>query len=41
MAHESARIDIPDGWNFVAIEVELRGFRGTPVRTDLREFAND
>jgi len=41
MAYERARVDIPDGRNLVAIEIKLRGFRGAPVRTDLREFAND
>jgi len=41
MAHESACVDIPDSGNFVAIEIQLRGFRGAPVRTDLREFADD
>jgi len=29
--HQSARIDIPDGRNFMAIQIELRGFGGTPV----------
>jgi len=41
VAHERARVDIPDDRNFVAIEIKLRGFGGTPTRADLREFAND
>jgi hypothetical protein len=41
VTHESARIDIPDGGNFVAIQIKLRGFRGAPVGADLREFANN
>jgi len=37
---ERARIDIPDGGNFVAIQIELSGFGGAPVRRDLRKFAD-
>jgi len=32
---QGARINVPDGGNFVAIEVKLRGFRGAPVGADL------
>jgi hypothetical protein len=38
---ESARVDIPDSGNFVAIQIELSGFGGAPVRRDLRKFADD
>ena len=31
VANQRARIDIPDDRNFVAIEIELRGFGGAPV----------
>ena len=41
MANKSARINIPDDGNLMAVQIELRGFRGTPVRGDLRKFAND
>ena len=41
MPNKSARIDIPDDGNFVAIEIKLRGFRGTPVGTYLGEFAHN
>jgi hypothetical protein len=39
--HQRAGIDIPNGWDFVTIEIKLRGFRGTPVGADLRELADD
>jgi hypothetical protein len=32
VADKRARIDIPDSGNFVAIQIELRGFGGAPVR---------
>jgi len=38
---ERARINVPDGRNFVAIQIKLGGFRGAPVRGDLRELAHD
>jgi len=41
MQNERARIDVPDDRNLVAIEIKLGGFRGAPVRGNLREFAND
>jgi len=41
VAYQSARIDVPDGRNFMAIQIKLRGFRGTPVRADLRELTNN
>src|SRR5208282_4358236 len=41
VADERARVDIPDSGNLVAIQIELRGFRGAPVRGDLRELAYD
>jgi hypothetical protein len=36
-----ARIDIPDGGNFVAIQIELSGFGGAPVRRDLRKLSHN
>jgi hypothetical protein len=39
--HQRARIDIPNRRNFVAIQIQLRGFRRAPVRRNLRELAND
>jgi hypothetical protein len=39
--NERSRVDIPDDGNFVAIEIELRGFAGAPVRRDLGKFADD
>lgn len=41
VADESACIDVPDSRNFVAIQIKLGGFRGAPVRRDLREFAHN
>ena len=41
VANERARVDIPDDGNFVAIQIELSGFRGAPIRGDLRKFAHD
>jgi hypothetical protein len=41
MAHQRARINIPDDGNLVAIEIELRRFRRSPVRSHLREFPHD
>jgi hypothetical protein len=41
VADQSAGIDIPDSGDFVAIQIELRGFGGAPVGGDLREFADD
>jgi hypothetical protein len=41
VANESAGVDIPDGGNFVAIQIELRAFRGAPVGSDLRKFADN
>jgi hypothetical protein len=34
-------VDIPDRGNLVAIEIELGGFRGAPVRGDLRKLSHD
>src|ERR1700730_7919471 len=31
MTHECASIDIPNHWNFVAVQIKLSGFRGAPV----------
>ena len=41
VADERAGVDIPDGGNFVAIQIELGGFGGAPVRRDLRKLADD
>src|ERR1700676_1836209 len=41
VADECARVDIPDGGNLVSVQIELRGFRGAPVRGDLRKLADD
>jgi len=41
VAYERACVDIPNSGNFVAIQIELRGFRGAPVRRDLRKLAHD
>ena len=41
VANESAGIDIPDDRDFVAIQIELGGFGGAPVRGDLRELAHN
>jgi hypothetical protein len=38
--NQRARIDIPDDRNFVAIEIKLRGFRGTPTGANLRKLAD-
>ncbi len=40
VAYERARVDIPDGRNLVAIQIELSGFGGAPVRRDLGKFAD-
>ena len=40
VAHQRARIQIPDHGNVVAAQVGLRGFGGTPVRRQLRKFAH-
>jgi len=39
--NERTGIDVPNNRNLVAIEVELRGFRGAPVRRNLGKLAND
>jgi len=41
VAYEGAGIDIPNGGNFVAIQIELGGFGRAPVRGNLRELAHD
>jgi hypothetical protein len=41
VADKRARIDIPNDGNFVAVQIELGGFSGAPVRGDLRELADD
>src|SRR5271168_462406 len=41
VANEGTGIDVPDGGNFVAIQIELSGFCGTPVGGDLGKFADD
>jgi hypothetical protein len=41
VTNERTRIDIPDDWNLVPIQIQMRGFGGTPVRSDGREFANN
>jgi hypothetical protein len=39
--HQRPRIDIPDHGNLVTILVKLGRFCGTPVRRDLRKFADN
>jgi hypothetical protein len=39
--NQRARVDIPNDRNFVAIEIELRGFAGPPVGRELRKFTDD
>ena len=39
--HQSARINVPNSRNFVAIQVQLRAFRRPPVRRNLRKFTHD
>jgi hypothetical protein len=41
VANEGAGINIPDDGNFVAIQIELGGFGGTPIGRELREFADN
>jgi hypothetical protein len=41
VADQGTRVYVPNGGNFVAIEIKLRGFRGAPVGADLREFADN
>lgn len=41
MSHQSARVEIPDHRNAVALEILLRGFARTPVRGERRKFAHD
>ena len=39
--YQRARVDIPDHGNLVAVEVQVRCFRGAPAGSDVREFADD
>ena len=41
VAHERARIQVPDHRDAVALEIGLRGVAGAPVGSQLREFADD
>jgi hypothetical protein len=41
MAHQRPRVDIPDGGNFVTIQVKLRGFRRAPVGRNLRKLPHN
>ncbi len=41
MANERARVDIPDGWDLVPIQIQLSGFRRAPVRGHLRELTHN
>ncbi len=41
VADERACVDIPDGGNLVAIQIELGSFGGAPVRRDLGKLADD
>ena len=40
VANQRARVQIPDHGNLVAVQIELRGFRGAPVGSDLRKLAH-
>jgi hypothetical protein len=39
--NKRAGVDVPDNGNLVTIEIELSGFAGSPIRSDLGKFAND
>jgi hypothetical protein len=39
--NQRAGVDIPDDGDFMAIEIELSGFAGTPVGRKLRKLADD
>ena len=41
VAHQCARINVPNHRDFVTIQIELRALRRPPVRRNLREFPND
>jgi hypothetical protein len=39
--HQGARIDVPDDWNLVTVQVKLGRLGGSPVGRNLGEFANN
>jgi len=39
--NERSSIDVPDHRNFVPVQIQLCRFGGTPIGSNLREFAND
>ncbi len=41
VAHQRPRIDVPDHGNLVAVQIQLRGLRRSPIGRDLRKFAHD
>jgi hypothetical protein len=41
MQYQRAGVDIPDGRNLVAIQIQLRGFCGTPIRSGLRKLSHN
>jgi hypothetical protein len=40
MPHQRTRIDVPNHRDLVPIQIQLRGFRRSPVRCHLRKFAH-
>ena len=38
MTHHRARVDIPNDRYLVAVQVEMRSFGRSPIRSDLRKF---
>ena len=41
VAHQRARINVPNNRNFVTVQIKLSAFRRSPVGRDLREFADN
>ncbi len=41
VAHQRASVDVPDDRNLVPVQIQLGGFRRSPVGRDLREFPHD
>jgi hypothetical protein len=39
--HQSARIDVPDDWNLVTVQVKLGRLGRSPVGSKLGEFTNN
>ena len=41
VANQRACINVPDDRNFVAIQIEMCGLGGAPIRGDVRKFAHN